>query len=601
VRGHPHELFRQQVRGAEQRAGDRHAEPGSPGPEVGRRRERVLRHHPHVAHLDAEVVGEQLRRDGVLPLSFEREADLRDDLAEQVDGDGGALGHAHHRNADDRVRVPVEHARLDRADDAEPDEPALRARLRLFVAQAAVVAHLEHAVERGFVVPRVVLVAGRNLVREAVAGDEVLAADLRGVDAEFARRDVDQLLEHPVVRRRPHAAVGAGRELVRQHERQVVLGGGDRVAAGERRERLGGADRAGALGRPAEVVDELDAQPRQRAVSLRGERRLVVSIPRLAGAADQVLHAVLDPLDRTPARLAREHRRDAGAARAALAAEAPAVRVADHADLVGGDLQHRGHAEGHVALRLVAAAAGEGALDGVPLRDHAEGLHRVRAEAVPAELLGEDVVGVAERRIDVAPLELPLVDDVRPLLLEDQRRRRRHRGEGVHHRGQRFVLDVDQLERVFRQVAVRRRDRGDGLADEAHLADREAVYAPAVGDRRQRCRPAAGVVARDHGADARERLGAARVDANDPRMGVGAAQDCAMQHPGKDGVVDELDAARDEGRVLDALRRLSDEARFAGRKARDRLLDLVGHQACSAWAFGSRSLRAASFTERRIA
>ena len=74
-----------------------------------------------------------------------------------------------------------------------------------------------------------------------------------------------------------------------------------------------------------------------------------------------------------------------------------------------------------------------------------------------------------------------------------------------------------------------------------------------------------------------------------------------MQHPGKDGVVDELDAAGDEGRVLDALRRLPDEARLAGRKARDRLRDLVGHQACSAWAFGSRSLRAASFTERRIA
>ena len=150
-----------------------------------------------------------------------------------------------------------------------------------------------------------------------------------------------------------------------------------------------------------------------------------------------------------------------GPARSALAAEAAAVGVADHADLVRGNLEHRGDAERHVALRLVAAAAGEGSLAGVPLRDHAEGLHRVRAEAVPTELLADDVVGVAKSLVDVAPAEFLVQDDVAALLLEHQRRAGLHGLERVDDGRQRLVLDVDLLERVLGEVAAawRRRRR----------------------------------------------------------------------------------------------------------------------------------------------
>ena len=50
------------VGGAEHRAGDRDAEAAAARPEVRRRRQRVLGHDADVVDLDAEVVGEHLRR-----------------------------------------------------------------------------------------------------------------------------------------------------------------------------------------------------------------------------------------------------------------------------------------------------------------------------------------------------------------------------------------------------------------------------------------------------------------------------------------------------------------------------------------------------------
>ncbi len=85
----------------------------------------------------AEVVGDELGGERVLALALEREADPHRDLAEDVEADGGALGHAGALHADDRVGVPVEDAGLDRAHDADADERPFGARLRLLGRAAA--------------------------------------------------------------------------------------------------------------------------------------------------------------------------------------------------------------------------------------------------------------------------------------------------------------------------------------------------------------------------------------------------------------------------------------------------------------------------------
>ena len=145
--------------------------------------------------------------------------------------------------------------------------------------------------------------------------------------------------------------------------------------------------------------------------------------------------------------------RDVAAARAALAAEAAAVRLATSRTLFGGRLKTAPRASAmwncdwklpwHVSVPSMH----------VPLADHAEGLERVGAEAVPAELLGDHVSGVFERRVDVAPGEDALEHHVGAVLVEHARAIGRERRVCVGDRGQRIVLDVDELERVLGDVA----------------------------------------------------------------------------------------------------------------------------------------------------
>ena len=53
------------------------------------------------------------------------------------------------------------------------------------------------------------------------------------------------------------------------------------------------------------------------------------------------------------------------------------------------------------------------------------------------------------------------------------RRFGRERRDRIDHGGQRAVVDLDQVERVFGEIAVRRDDDRDRLADIAHAVDRD--------------------------------------------------------------------------------------------------------------------------------
>ena len=113
----------------------------------------------------------------------------------------------------------------------------------------------------------------------------------------------------------------------------------------------------------------------------------------------------------------------------------------------------------------------------VVLDHRAARLERGRGEAVEVEPLDpDDVVGLLERGLEVAPVELARTRS------GSSRPRRGGAAASVVERvlrvdddGERLVVDLDELGGVARELARARGDRGDRIAEVAHLADRERV------------------------------------------------------------------------------------------------------------------------------
>ena len=191
------------------------------------------------------------------------------------------------------------------------------------------------------------------------------------------------------------------------------------------------------------------------------------------------------------------------------------------------------------------------------LRDRAARLHRRRVHARIEHVLAHDDVRVLEDAVGgLAVAGLPVEDVVVRAALDlvaDDRGALVERRLGVDDRRQRLVLDVDELERVARRVAVVGDDEGDLLVLEADLVGGQHVLH--VG--RQRRDPgqveALEVLAGEHGVDLRVLQGGRRVDRDDPRVGERAAQHGAVQHARQLDVVDEVAVAADQPRVLLAL------------------------------------------------
>jgi hypothetical protein len=231
--GHLEELLLDPLARAENRPGECDTQAAATRTEMGRSRLRVQSDDADVLHLEAEVVGHQLRGDRVLPLSLEREAHPDRHRTHDVEAHRGALGHADAGHAHDRIGVPVEDPRLDGAGNADPQVAPLLARLGLLLAQPSVLRHLQHLVERRLVLTAVVLVPARDRVGELIGRDVVPAPHLRGIDLQAARGDVHHLLQDEIVRRRAHAPIGTLGELVGGHQGEIVLSGPDGIGAGK--------------------------------------------------------------------------------------------------------------------------------------------------------------------------------------------------------------------------------------------------------------------------------------------------------------------------------------------------------------------------------
>jgi hypothetical protein len=159
--------------------------------------------------------------------------------------------------------------------------------------------------------------------------------------------------------------------------------------------------------------------------------------------------------------------------------------------------------------------------------------------------------------VDVVPL-LAL------LLVADHRRTL---GEGLLGRGdrlERLVVDVDQLDGVLGDVRRLRDDGRDLLPLEAHLVRGENGLCIA-GERRHPGQVVLGEeLARDHGDDARESLGARGVDRRDARVGVRAAQELEVEHARQRQVVEVLAPPLQEAGVFEALDGVADAADLLG-------------------------------------
>ena len=236
------------------------------------------------------------------------------------------------------------------------------------------------------------------------------------------RDDVDDALSEPELLHARVAAIRRGRRFVGARLREVDAHVAPAVAAGRHLRPDDAAERLVARKR-AGVVERLDPVAEHRAVGFHRhldvqERALVaVRVGRvLVGAPLRPLHG--------PVELSGEQAQgDEIRVERDLVAE-PAADVLRHdAELVGADPQRRRHPDdpdpGHLMVAVQSPLGGAA----VVLDEGPRALERRRREAVEVEAVDlDDVVGLGQRLVEVAPLEGPRPDDVRAGLVVQDRR-----------------------------------------------------------------------------------------------------------------------------------------------------------------------------------
>ena len=560
-----------------------------------------------VALLDGDLIGRDpdLRREdlgerGGVPLPLADGAEARDRRARRVDPD---LARIEHPEPED-VAVLDRPRPHDLGEERDPDAhegPGLAARERLAAGpllgpEGLVVDRRERLLHRGVVVARVVLPAERRGVGELLPGDEVLQPELGRVQVEAPGEHVDHPLDE--VRRLGHPERAAVRDpargLVGVHPVHRHVGGRDVVGPGADVEEAGRELRRVRAGVEGAVVrGDVALEARDPAVAGRRDlaRHVVVAGE---GGRDEVLDAVLDPLDGDPGDDRGDDRAHVPRIDPDLVAEAAADVGRHDADVVLGDAGDEGGDGAHRVRGLERAPHGELAVHLVHGRDAAAGLERAGVHALVgdrllrhhlglvdrpprrlgvARLPGEDVVRVAARPVRA----LGLVRDVLP---ED----RGVVGEGrerVDEGGKRLVLDLDELDRVGRDVAVLRDHEGDLLPLEEDLAVREHRLHVAREGRHVVEVEGLQVLRGQHRGDPGERLRGLRVDGLDAGVAVGGADEVAEEHARHLDVVHVVALALGEAGILHPLSFTAEALELLGPRFGAFRLDRVGHHAAS--------------------
>ena len=133
---------------------------------------------------------------------------------------------------------------------------------------------------------------------------------------------------------------------------------------------------------------------------------------------------------------------------------------------------------------------------------------------------------------------------------------------------ERLVVYPDQICGCGRSFLARRRHGCDGIADEADFVDAKGMLVLRDGENPERNRQ---VGTREHGLHAVQLLRPRDIDRHDARVGLGAAQQLAVQHAGEGEIVGESRGAR----------HFRNGVNFPHRSADDAML--IGHTVILAW------------------
>jgi hypothetical protein len=404
--------------------------------------------------------------------------------------------------------------------------------------------------------------------RRRELGDEVEATDLDRVLADLACERVDRALDRVRCLRPARTAVCIGRRRMGEDASTGEVVRFDVVAAGIQpcpEQRDAGREQ---LQVRAHRRRQPNADCGDLAFGGRRELDLLDHVApvdrRLAGLA-----AFLDPLHR-PAELAGE--RDGElllGVDVQFRAEGAADLRGDHSDLRLGDAQRQRQQRPQDVRDLRRRPDRVLALGGDGHDEDAARLDRGRDQAVLAVALRHSHGRFRKRLVDVAGRERPLEAAVRVELVVNERRAVGKRFGDVGHGRQRLVLDLDELGRVLRQRAAVGDDDRDRVAGVARLVARQR---PMVRDLDLcRHRPGTGQSSRDVAGDILARVGGddslggdrlRGVDAHDPGMREGAADERHPDHPRDGQVVDVAPLAGEELRVLLSRQRGADRRRL---------------------------------------
>ncbi len=407
--------------------------------------------------------------------------------------------------------------------------PLLR-RCRLALGEARPVRCGQRLFQAAFRIAAVIFDHDRRLIGIRLLGNHVAAADLGLVDAEIARGDVDQPLQHEGRLRPPGAAIGIDRHGVGEDHLHFAIDRGRQINAGEQRSVEIGRD-VGTEGRnvAADIGERVDPQPEELAVLV--ERKLGFShVVAALRVGDKAFAPLADPFDR-PA----DFRAGPGDDRffgivELLHAEAAADVGRHDPQLVLRNVEDESaHQQPHHVREL--ARSPERVLAGrrVVFGDRRARLHRIADQPVVDEADARHMRGLAESGIGRRLVaERPVAAQIVRHVVEQKRRVALDGVEHADDRRQHLIIDDQRVGGALRLLARLRHDEGDRIADMAHLAlrqrrmrrllHRQAVLAgdaPAAGQSAD----AGGleIFAGEHGEHARHGKRRGRVDRLDSR------------------------------------------------------------------------------------
>ena len=497
---------------------------------------RITKAHLNVVDVDPEPVGNDLRERRVVPLA--------------VRGRTAPGDHAAVRAHRDPRALPAAPGALDVHRDPGADRASLlAATLRLGTQQ------LDRQIQAALVVARVVGEPERAVVWKDA--DQVAPPQLNPVEAQLAGCHVDRALEQ-VGRLGPtRAAIGTGRHLVGACAPDRDRGRRDVVAAGHQHRGGVGRDRGGRKQVRPQVGQDRRPEGQDPSGGVQPKLDLALDPPTLIGP-EEVLHPVLDPLERPPQLHRGDRQRDRLDRDRPLAAERPAHVGHYHADALSRPHQGVGELRERPVGILRRDPEGQTVIVGVVGDERAAWLDRRGHQAGDPVAGAHAVRGARQQSIDVAGYPLPA----------HQRLGGRPR---VDDRLERLVLDLDQLGRVHRlraRLRHHRRHRLSGVADLLRGQDRVRLVSElgALGPaHRQRSRPSAQIDRGEHP----QQPGSARrhADAENPRPRVVATHERDVREAREIEIVDVAALPSHQRQVLPPAQRPADHPAGASRSA----------------------------------